>query len=207
MSNQAHTNTSVDLFLFLQAPCRKLLTTLIKGLDAHLFDSHHDIYMPNCDRRGFFRKKQVSLQTRWITQKKNLNYSHVICISICQKLICLFCWCSAGRLEVSSVAGAGVWIRTAYWLPQTLNRKATWVVKMHKTWKNAQSLDFSFLTDSGDWSFITQYETKMKEHHRVYRSPAQSHIPFSTSQKLSTSENLLPKSGVTLARCALYWTF
>uniref|UniRef100_A0A3Q3XII0 Thyroglobulin type-1 domain-containing protein n=1 Tax=Mola mola TaxID=94237 RepID=A0A3Q3XII0_MOLML len=41
-----------------EAPCRKLLTTLIKGLDAHLFDSHHDIYMPNCDKRGFFRKKQ-----------------------------------------------------------------------------------------------------------------------------------------------------
>lgn len=41
-----------------EAPCRKLLTTLIKGLDAHLFKSHHDIYMPNCDKRGFFRKKQ-----------------------------------------------------------------------------------------------------------------------------------------------------
>ncbi|KAG7495003.1 insulin-like growth factor-binding protein 3 [Solea senegalensis] len=41
-----------------EAPCRKLLTTLIHGLDAHLFKSHHDIYMPNCDRRGFFRKKQ-----------------------------------------------------------------------------------------------------------------------------------------------------
>ncbi|XP_056292751.1 insulin-like growth factor-binding protein 5 [Pseudoliparis swirei] len=41
-----------------EAPCRKLLTSLIKGLDAHLFKSHHDIYMPNCDKRGFFRKKQ-----------------------------------------------------------------------------------------------------------------------------------------------------
>ncbi|XP_076616403.1 insulin-like growth factor-binding protein 6 [Chaetodon auriga] len=41
-----------------EAPCRKLLTTLIKGLDAHLFDSQHDIYMPNCDKHGFFRKKQ-----------------------------------------------------------------------------------------------------------------------------------------------------
>ncbi|KAM9859807.1 insulin-like growth factor-binding protein 6 [Aulostomus maculatus] len=41
-----------------EAPCRKLLTTLISGLDAHLFKSHHDIYMPNCDQRGFFRKKQ-----------------------------------------------------------------------------------------------------------------------------------------------------
>ncbi|KAF7663965.1 hypothetical protein LDENG_00195190 [Lucifuga dentata] len=41
-----------------EAPCRKLLTTLVKGLDAHLFQSHHDIYVPNCDKRGFFRKKQ-----------------------------------------------------------------------------------------------------------------------------------------------------
>ncbi|XP_026205086.1 insulin-like growth factor-binding protein 3 [Anabas testudineus] len=41
-----------------EAPCRKLLTTLIKGLNAHLFKSDHDIYMPNCDKRGFFRKKQ-----------------------------------------------------------------------------------------------------------------------------------------------------
>ncbi|XP_077582693.1 insulin-like growth factor-binding protein 6b [Stigmatopora nigra] len=41
-----------------EAPCRKLLTTLIRGLDSYLFMSHHDIYMPNCDKRGFFRKKQ-----------------------------------------------------------------------------------------------------------------------------------------------------
>ncbi|XP_019942114.2 insulin-like growth factor-binding protein 6 [Paralichthys olivaceus] len=41
-----------------EPPCRKLLTTLIQGLDAHLFQSNHDIYMPNCDKRGFFRKKQ-----------------------------------------------------------------------------------------------------------------------------------------------------
>ncbi|XP_061731104.1 insulin-like growth factor-binding protein 3 [Nerophis ophidion] len=41
-----------------EAPCRKLLTTLIRSLDSYLFKSHHDIYMPNCDKRGFFRKKQ-----------------------------------------------------------------------------------------------------------------------------------------------------
>ncbi|XP_024126463.1 insulin-like growth factor-binding protein 6 [Oryzias melastigma] len=41
-----------------EAPCRKLLTTLMRGLHAHVFQSHHDIYMPNCDKRGFFRKKQ-----------------------------------------------------------------------------------------------------------------------------------------------------
>ncbi|XP_071388549.1 insulin-like growth factor-binding protein 6 [Centroberyx affinis] len=41
-----------------KAPCRKLLLTIIQSLDAQLFQSHHDIYMPNCDKRGFFRKKQ-----------------------------------------------------------------------------------------------------------------------------------------------------
>lgn len=61
----SHLHACVDLFL--QAPCRKLLTTLIKGLNAHLFNPQHDIYMPNCDKRGFFRKKQVSSQTIEIT--------------------------------------------------------------------------------------------------------------------------------------------
>ncbi|KAI3370191.1 hypothetical protein L3Q82_024979 [Scortum barcoo] len=32
--------------------------THTSGLDAHLFNAQHDIYMPNCDKRGFFRKKQ-----------------------------------------------------------------------------------------------------------------------------------------------------
>ncbi|KAM4581664.1 insulin-like growth factor-binding protein 6 [Fundulus diaphanus] len=41
-----------------EAPCRKLLTKVIKGLDAHLFKSNHDIYMPNCDINGFYKKKQ-----------------------------------------------------------------------------------------------------------------------------------------------------
>uniref|UniRef100_A0A672GPE1 Insulin-like growth factor binding protein 6a n=1 Tax=Salarias fasciatus TaxID=181472 RepID=A0A672GPE1_SALFA len=43
---------------FMVAPCRKLLRALITGLDAHVFESHPEIYMPNCDKRGFFRKKQ-----------------------------------------------------------------------------------------------------------------------------------------------------
>ncbi|KAK5872279.1 hypothetical protein PBY51_012995 [Eleginops maclovinus] len=41
-----------------EPPCRKLLTTLIDGLDAHVFQLNQDIYMPNCDKRGFFRRKQ-----------------------------------------------------------------------------------------------------------------------------------------------------
>ncbi|KAM4613790.1 insulin-like growth factor-binding protein 6 [Polymixia lowei] len=41
-----------------KAPCRRLLMTIMKGLDSQLFQTHYDIYMPNCDKRGFFRKKQ-----------------------------------------------------------------------------------------------------------------------------------------------------
>ncbi|KAF3856490.1 hypothetical protein NQZ68_003271 [Dissostichus eleginoides] len=41
-----------------EPPCRKRLTTLIEGLDAHVFEKHQVIYMPNCDKRGFFTKKQ-----------------------------------------------------------------------------------------------------------------------------------------------------
>ncbi|XP_013864628.1 insulin-like growth factor-binding protein 3 [Austrofundulus limnaeus] len=41
-----------------EAPCRKLLTTLTKGLSAQVFKSHHEIYVPNCDRSGYFKKKQ-----------------------------------------------------------------------------------------------------------------------------------------------------
>lgn len=59
-----YANRSGDLRLFRQGPCRRLLTTLIQGLDAHLFGSQHDIYMPNCDKRGFFRKKQARSPNR-----------------------------------------------------------------------------------------------------------------------------------------------
>ncbi|XP_047203784.1 insulin-like growth factor-binding protein 5 [Girardinichthys multiradiatus] len=41
-----------------EAPCRKLLMKVIKSLDAHLFKSNHDVYMPNCDKSGFYKKKQ-----------------------------------------------------------------------------------------------------------------------------------------------------
>lgn len=86
------------LLTFLQAPCRKLLTTLIKGLDAHLFDSHHDIYMPNCDKRGFFRKKQVSLETRWITQSPWLLLSPFKTVnSGCLCVVWVQCWSSRGK--------------------------------------------------------------------------------------------------------------
>lgn len=42
-----------------QAPCRKLLNTVLRGLELTIFQSDRDIYIPNCDTRGFYRKKQV----------------------------------------------------------------------------------------------------------------------------------------------------
>ncbi|KAL3058431.1 hypothetical protein OYC64_010574 [Pagothenia borchgrevinki] len=41
-----------------EPPCRKRLTTIIEGHDAQVIKKDDDIYMPNCDKRGFFRKKQ-----------------------------------------------------------------------------------------------------------------------------------------------------
>ncbi|KAK0135041.1 Insulin-like growth factor-binding protein 6 [Merluccius polli] len=39
-------------------PCRKLLNTVMRGLEGQLLQSLYDIYIPNCDKRGFFKKKQ-----------------------------------------------------------------------------------------------------------------------------------------------------
>ncbi|XP_046881496.1 insulin-like growth factor-binding protein 3 [Hypomesus transpacificus] len=41
-----------------KAPCRRLLVSILKGLEPQVFLSDRGIYMPNCDRNGFFRKKQ-----------------------------------------------------------------------------------------------------------------------------------------------------
>nr|XP_046190722.1 insulin-like growth factor-binding protein 6 [Oncorhynchus gorbuscha] len=51
-----HPTPSEDLE---KAPCRRLLNTVLKGLQPLVFQSDcADIYMPNCDKHGFFRKKQ-----------------------------------------------------------------------------------------------------------------------------------------------------
>ncbi|MEQ2164264.1 hypothetical protein GOODEAATRI_004766 [Goodea atripinnis] len=42
----------------IQAPCRKLLNSVLRGLELTIFQSDRDIYIPNCDTRGFYRKKQ-----------------------------------------------------------------------------------------------------------------------------------------------------
>ncbi|XP_048856332.1 insulin-like growth factor-binding protein 3 [Brienomyrus brachyistius] len=41
-----------------KAPCRKLLNALLQHLELTVFPSNSDIYIPNCDTRGFYRKKQ-----------------------------------------------------------------------------------------------------------------------------------------------------
>lgn len=41
-----------------KAPCRKQLNTVLRGLELTIFQSDRDIYIPNCDTRGFYRKKQ-----------------------------------------------------------------------------------------------------------------------------------------------------
>lgn len=80
-----------------QAPCRKLLTTLISDLEAHLFDTQHDIYMPNCDKRGFFRKKQVSVQGKITVVAAD------ICVCVPARTVwflCVLlvqCWSSRGK--------------------------------------------------------------------------------------------------------------
>uniref|UniRef100_A0A3P9L6M9 Thyroglobulin type-1 domain-containing protein n=1 Tax=Oryzias latipes TaxID=8090 RepID=A0A3P9L6M9_ORYLA len=48
---------------------REIISRLrFEGLHAHLFQSHHDIYMPNCDKHGFFQKKTGGL--RWSSRGK-----------------------------------------------------------------------------------------------------------------------------------------
>ncbi|XP_037539790.1 insulin-like growth factor-binding protein 5 [Nematolebias whitei] len=41
-----------------KAPCRKLLNSVLRGLELTVFQSDWDIYIPNCDTSGFYRKKQ-----------------------------------------------------------------------------------------------------------------------------------------------------
>ncbi|XP_061627531.1 insulin-like growth factor-binding protein 6b [Phyllopteryx taeniolatus] len=41
-----------------KAPCRKLLNSVLRGLQLTIIQSDRDIYVPNCDTRGFYRKKQ-----------------------------------------------------------------------------------------------------------------------------------------------------
>ncbi|CAM4733128.1 unnamed protein product [Leuciscus chuanchicus] len=44
-----------------KGPCRKLLNTVLQSIELTIIHSIQDIYIPNCDRQGSFRRKQVSL--------------------------------------------------------------------------------------------------------------------------------------------------
>uniref|UniRef100_A0A3B3REX3 Insulin-like growth factor binding protein 6b n=1 Tax=Paramormyrops kingsleyae TaxID=1676925 RepID=A0A3B3REX3_9TELE len=50
-----HSSSSSDLE---KAPCRKLLNSVLRSVELTIFPSSRDIYIPNCDTRGFYRKKQ-----------------------------------------------------------------------------------------------------------------------------------------------------
>ncbi|XP_028854618.1 insulin-like growth factor-binding protein 3 [Denticeps clupeoides] len=41
-----------------KGPCRKLLTVVLRRLELTVFQSDHNLYIPNCDKRGFYLKKQ-----------------------------------------------------------------------------------------------------------------------------------------------------
>ncbi|XP_065098142.1 insulin-like growth factor-binding protein 6a [Paramisgurnus dabryanus] len=41
-----------------KGPCRKLLNAVLQSIELTVIYSIQDIYIPNCDRQGFFRRKQ-----------------------------------------------------------------------------------------------------------------------------------------------------
>ncbi|KAF7693045.1 insulin-like growth factor-binding protein 6a [Silurus meridionalis] len=41
-----------------KGPCRKLLMSLLQKLELTVIQTDQDIYIPNCDKNGFFKKKQ-----------------------------------------------------------------------------------------------------------------------------------------------------
>ncbi|KAI5609137.1 insulin-like growth factor-binding protein 6 precursor [Silurus asotus] len=56
-----------------KAPCRKLLNAVLRGLELTVFQSDRDIYIPNCDTRGFYRKKQCR-------SSKGMQRGHCWCV-------------------------------------------------------------------------------------------------------------------------------
>uniref|UniRef100_A0AAR2JSG2 Thyroglobulin type-1 domain-containing protein n=1 Tax=Pygocentrus nattereri TaxID=42514 RepID=A0AAR2JSG2_PYGNA len=55
------------------APCRKLLNAVLRSLELTVFQSDRDIYIPNCDTRGFYRKKQCR-------SSKGMQRGHCWCV-------------------------------------------------------------------------------------------------------------------------------
>ncbi|KAG9269030.1 insulin-like growth factor-binding protein 6 [Astyanax mexicanus] len=56
-----------------KALCRKLLNAVLRGLELTIFQSDRDIYIPNCDTRGFYRKKQCR-------SSKGMQRGHCWCV-------------------------------------------------------------------------------------------------------------------------------
>uniref|UniRef100_A0A8K9UMH8 Insulin-like growth factor binding protein 6 n=1 Tax=Oncorhynchus mykiss TaxID=8022 RepID=A0A8K9UMH8_ONCMY len=55
---ETHTTSTSNSIQFSSAPCRKLLNSVLRGVELTIFLSDRDIYIPNCDTLGFYRKKQ-----------------------------------------------------------------------------------------------------------------------------------------------------
>uniref|UniRef100_A0A8C2PQW2 Insulin-like growth factor binding protein 6b n=1 Tax=Cyprinus carpio TaxID=7962 RepID=A0A8C2PQW2_CYPCA len=53
--------------------CSSLLNTVLRGLELTIFQSDRDIYIPNCDTRGFYRKKQCR-------SSKGMQRGHCWCV-------------------------------------------------------------------------------------------------------------------------------
>lgn len=49
------------LLLFAKGPCRRKLDGIIQGMKDTSRIMALSLYLPNCDRKGFFKRKQVSL--------------------------------------------------------------------------------------------------------------------------------------------------
>ncbi|XP_018581122.1 insulin-like growth factor-binding protein 5 [Scleropages formosus] len=56
-----------------RAPCRKLLNAVLQRLELTIFSSNSDIYIPNCDTRGFYRRKQCR-------SSKGMQRGHCWCV-------------------------------------------------------------------------------------------------------------------------------
>ncbi|XP_060766952.1 insulin-like growth factor-binding protein 6a [Neoarius graeffei] len=51
--SQAPVNESLE-----KGPCRKLLMSLLQKLELTVIQTDRNIYIPNCDKNGFFKRKQ-----------------------------------------------------------------------------------------------------------------------------------------------------
>uniref|UniRef100_A0A8C7FHT4 Insulin-like growth factor binding protein 6b n=2 Tax=Oncorhynchus TaxID=8016 RepID=A0A8C7FHT4_ONCKI len=70
---ETHTTGTSNIIKFSSAPCRKLLNSVLRGIELTIFQSDRDIYIPNCDTRGFYRKKQCR-------SSKGMQRGHCWCV-------------------------------------------------------------------------------------------------------------------------------